>query len=270
MTLQPQGDFHGQMLISREVAGFMLRETIHEPGLKVPKHFHQHAHVAFVLRGVFTEKCESKNLECKPLSVSYLAPGMTHSDDFRTGAHSFLIEIAPQRLERVHELLTLREPLFLHGGLSAWLAMRLYMEARKNDAASSLAVEGLALEILAELSRRQATVSQRKPPVWLERAREIIHAQFQESLTHEDIAKAICIHPVHLASLFRQHYGCTIGEYVRKLRIEFACREISASNVPLADIAQAAGFSDQSHFSKVFRQHTGMTPARFRANLRTS
>ncbi|MGI8657125.1 MAG: helix-turn-helix domain-containing protein [Pyrinomonadaceae bacterium] len=209
------------------------------------------------------------SLECKPLSVSFLAPGITHSDDFRNGAHSFLFEIEPQRLERVHEHLTLNEPVFFYGGLLAWLTMRLYNEARQTDEVSSLAVEGLALEILAELSRQQKTVSERRPPRWLEQARELLHTQFPETLTHDCIAKSVGVHPVHLATVFRRHYKCTIGEYVRRLRIEFACRKISVSNAPLADITLDAGFSDQSHFSKVFNHLTGMTPARFRANLRT-
>lgn len=270
MALKTQGDFHGNTLMNREVAGFVLREIVHQPGVKIPKHSHERAHVGFVLRGVFTEKCERKKLECKPLSVSFLAPGATHSDNFRSGAHCFVLELAPQQFKRVSEYLTLNDPICRHGGMLSWLTLRLYTEARRKDEASSLAVEGLALEILAELSRQYAVTSERKPPRWLEQAREIIHAQFTKPLTHDQIANAVAVHPVYLASVFRQHYGCTIGEYARRLRIEFACQNISTANAPLADIALAAGFSDQSHFSKVFKQLTGMTPAQFRANLRAS
>ncbi len=270
MALKTQGDFHGNALMSREVAGFVLREIVHQPGVKIPKHSHERAHVGFVLRGVFTEECERKKLECKPLSVSFLAPGATHSDDFRSEVHCFVLEITTQRLKRVREHLSLNDPICLYGGKLGWLTLRLYTEARQKDEASSLAVEGLALEILAELSRQQAVTSERKPPRWLERAREIIHAQFTEPLTHDQIANVVAVHPVYLASVFRRHYGCTIGEYARRLRIEFACRNISTTNAPLIDIALAAGFSDQSHFSKVFKQFTGMTPAHFRANLRIS
>ena len=100
------------------------------------------------------------------------------------------------------------------------------------------------------------------------KVREVLHAQFQETLTHDDVAKLVGVHPVHLATVFRRHFGCTIGEYVRRLRIEFASRRIAASDDSLCDVGLAAGFSDQSHFSKVFKQQTGMTPGQFRANLR--
>ena len=268
MAVKTQGDFHGDALMSREVDGFALRETVHQPGIKIPKHSHERAHLAFVLRGVFEEKCESKTLECKPLSVSFLAPGMTHSDDFGNGVHCLLVEIAPQRLERLRDALPLDKPIFLDGGVSAWLAMRLYNEARQTDDASSLAVEGLIMEILAEVSRQRTTVSKLKLPHWLEQARELIHAQFKKTLTHEHIANLVSVHPVHLANMFRQHYKCTIGEYVRRLRIEHACREISTSDASLVEIALASGFSDQSHFSKVFKRLAGMTPTEFRTNLR--
>src|SRR5438309_377932 len=81
------------------------------------------------------------------------------------------------------------------------------------------------------------------------------------------VSEAVGVHAVHLAREFRKHYGCTAGDYVRQLRIEYAFREIGRSGSSLAEIASAAGFSDQSHFSKVFRRFTGMTPANYRAAL---
>jgi AraC family transcriptional regulator len=143
----------------------------------------------------------------------------------------------------------------------------MHSEALQTDEASSLAVEGLALEILAELSRQQTRPAEKMPPRWLEQARELLHAQFSETLTHDEVAKIVGMHPVHLATVFRRYFNCTIGEYVRRLRIEFASRQISTSQDSLCEIGLAAGFSDQSHFSKVFKKHTGMSPGRFRANL---
>jgi AraC family transcriptional regulator len=76
------------------------------------------------------------------------------------------------------------------------------------------------------------------------------------------------VHAAHLARVFRKFKGCTIGDYVRGLRVQHACRRISGSDDSLADIALAAGFSDQSHLSRTFKQHTGMLPSQFRNLLR--
>jgi AraC family transcriptional regulator len=51
---------------------------------------------------------------------------------------------------------------------------------------------------------------------------------------------------------------------VRALRVDFACRELARRDQPLAEIALAAGFADQSHLARCLRKRTGMTPAAFR------
>jgi AraC family transcriptional regulator len=188
---------------------------------------------------------------------------MTHADDFQNGARCFLFEIAPGRLAALREVLPMTDPVFLNGGAPAWLMMRLFDEARESDESSSLAAEGLTLEILAALARERSPAARVRHPRWLTHARELLHARLPETLTHDLLAKAVGVHPVHLPSQFRKHFKCTIGDYVRRLRIEHASRQLATSDAPLAEIAATSGFADQSHFSKVFKRHAGMTPANF-------
>lgn len=61
-----------------------------------------------------------------------------------------------------------------------------------------------------------------------------------------------------------------LGEYVRRLRVDFACRELSNSRKPLAEIATTAGFCDQAHLSRTLKRFTGMTPVEFRSVFRSS
>jgi AraC family transcriptional regulator len=91
-----------------------------------------------------------------------------------------------------------------------------------------------------------------------------VHDRFNDPLSLEAIAAAVGVHPSHLARVFRQQHQCTVGEYVRRLRLEFACHHLTTSDTPLAEIALAAGFADQSHFTKTFRRHIGTPPAQFR------
>jgi AraC family transcriptional regulator len=137
------------------------------------------------------------------------------------------------------------------------------------DELSSLAMEGLTLEILTAVSRSANACRGRKPPHWLVNARELLHGQFTERLALDDIAAAVGIHPVHLCRAFRQQYGCTLGDYVRNLRVDLAARQLLVSRQSLVEIALAAGFADQSHFTKTFRRCTGMTPGAFRLRLRS-
>jgi AraC family transcriptional regulator len=79
------------------------------------------------------------------------------------------------------------------------------------------------------------------------------------------LADEIGVHPVHLARVFRAHHGMPLGTYLRGLRLDWAAGQLRTST-PLADIAAGAGFVDQSHFTRAFRSHTGLTPGQYRAN----
>ena len=76
------------------------------------------------------------------------------------------------------------------------------------------------------------------------------------------------MHPVHLARQFRASQGCTVGEYIRRVRVGFARRELVMTDKPIAEIALSAGFFDQSQLTKTFKRVTGRTPAAYRAQHR--
>jgi AraC family transcriptional regulator len=142
--------------------------------------------------------------------------------------------------------------------------MRLYREFLRDDTAAPLAIEGLALEILAEGWRRAIWVPGSGPPPWLARVHEVVHHNFAEPFTLAELAAQARVHPVHMAAAFRRHYGCTIGEFVRRRRIEVACRALTTCAASIAEIALTVGFADQSHFSRTFKRLTGLTPAAYR------
>lgn len=124
------------------------------------------------------------------------------------------------------------------------------------------------MELVAWLFRGNVGKSSGAPPYWLRQAEELIRSRYAEHLTLAEISAAVSIHPVHLARRFRTFYKCSIGEYVRRLRIEFAMEQISKTDRPFSDLALATGFSDQSHFSRTFRRLTGLTPRQFRESSR--
>ena len=119
----------------------------------------------------------------------------------------------------------------------------------------------------AMLEERLVNTSGRPFPQWLERVRNILEQRFAEPYKLSEIAAEAGVHPVHLAREFRKHYGSSVGEYLRRMRIEYACRELMASNLAVINIAFAAGFADQSHFSRTFKRLCGTTPGRYRASV---
>ena len=268
----PSGHLYGEMLGCREAAGFVLMETVYAPGRKLPPHSHEHAGFCFVLRGTFDRVYERKSWACGPSSLSFHPSDERHSERFDgAGARLFSIQTSQRLLERAREYsVMLDDSAVFRGGLLARLALRLYGEYRRMDDASPLAIEGLAFEIMAEASRRSVRPTERRSPEprWLRQAVEILRAQFPEAPTLSAVAQSVGVHPVHLARTFRRHYRCTVGDYVRRLRVESACRTLATSDTPLADVALLAGFCSQSHLSTAVKQHTGMTPTEYRTAFR--
>ena len=260
----------GKRLKTINTSGFILTETTHQPNQQLPRHNHELTNIAFVLNGSFSEILDRRQIDCYPQSVLIKPAGEAHANRYGSdGMRCLLVELQPQKIEALGSWSKVLDRVrHVRGGTSSALAMRMYKEFRLMDEASPLAIEGLVLEMVADLSRRSSLRSERRPTRWLERAREILHAQSSETIRLNDVAKAVGIHPVHLAREFRKVYGCTLGEYLRVLRIEFCCRRLQSSDLSLVQIALSAGFSSQSHFSRVFKRHTGATPTEFRSSYR--
>jgi AraC family transcriptional regulator len=249
-----------------EVAGFVLTETRYPASISVPRHSHEHGYICLVRQGGYIETYGKKTRACGPSTLAFHPPGEIHSEHFHNReALSFNIEISPRWLARVREYSGVLDcPTDFQGGPLARLALRLYKEFDRMDDVSPLAIEGLALEMMAEAARA-GRVADRKPPRWLAQARDLLHARFNESLALKEIARSAGVHPVYLASAFRRFYGCTVGEYVRRLRVEYACREITTTDAALVDVAFAAGFASQSHLCNAFKSFTGLTPTEYRS-----
>jgi AraC family transcriptional regulator len=261
------GQYYGVLLHKQEVAGFTLTESTYVPGLRIPRHSHERAYFGLLLRGGYTETYDGSRRECGPASLVFHPGHETHAEQFcGAGGRLFRVEVGPGRLEQIRtHSRVLEGPAHFRGGCLSVLAGRLYREFGVADELSPLAIEGLVLELLAGASRDLWSPGPGEVPRWLGQARDLLHARFAERLDVEGVARTVGVHPVHLARVFRRHYRRTPGDYVRRLRVEHACRLLSGSDAPLAEVALAAGFADQSHLTRTFRRLTGTTPAAFRA-----
>lgn len=251
------------------IPGFTLCESLYPPKLKQPRHTHQLASFSFVLAGDYVENYGSQAPTRRHSTVIFHPPQESHAVDFQSGARILSVQIDFEKLAyiRNHSVI-LDSSASCRTEKIACLGRRIYQEFLRMDAVSALAIEGLIFETLAEASRSKAAAPERKSPRWLKQVKDFLHENFSESVTIEALAEIADVHPVHLARVFRRKYGCTIGEYVRRLRVEFARGQISTTDSPLCEIALAAGFSDQSHLNKTFKSLFGSTPSEYRKTSR--
>jgi AraC family transcriptional regulator len=144
-------------------------------------------------------------------------------------------------------------------------AERLEAECARPDDLSSLVVEGTALSMLVRAARLfRARAHHARAPRWLTLAVEYLHAHRCDAVQLSDVARAVGVAPSQLAHGFRERLGTTPGEYLRRLRVEWAAVQLRDGHAAVAEVALRAGFCDQSHFTRVFRRHYGMTPAAWR------
>jgi len=253
--------------------GIRLTEALFPAGAALSMHAHERTVVAVMLAGGFDLVFRTRRFDCPTGVISVEPAREPHANRIgATGARPLVLEIAPDALAeslRSCARAVSGPAAFRRGGVGG-IAHRLQRELRRSDASSLLALETLALELLAAIAeRRERDGDAAGRGGWVATVRELIHAHLDRPLRVVDLAEAAGVHRVHLGRVFRARYGESIGAYHRRLRIEWAARELAREDAPLSDVALRAGFADQSHFTRFFRRTMGITPNAYRRQRRS-
>jgi AraC family transcriptional regulator len=249
--------------------GFVFTVGTHAAKSVLPEHAHDDPTVCYVLRGRFTEHSRGETADCGSETLKVTPAGEPHWNRFcDTQTRGLRIDVDRARFASAPSIFRiLDQRLYSKGGTAGELARRLVYELSADDDAGLIAAEGLALELLAELSREPAPRTTPRPPHWLFVADELIHEAYANRVAIGEIARTVGVHPATLARGYRTTFGCTVGERIRRLRVEHAARALLQTVEPLSEVALGAGFYDQSHFTNTFRRYLGVTPAEYRARV---
>jgi len=246
-----------------------LCEIIYPPTLSQPRHTHKHASFSFVLRGNYAESINRRTHLRQASTLIFHPPEESHAVEFENDVRILSVEFSFERLSKIRQHCVIFDAsASCRSEKTNWLGNKIYREFCRMDAFSMLSLEGLILELLAEASRCKIGANEKNLPRWLVQTKDFLHENYTESVTLEEIAKIADVHPVHLSRVFREKFDCTIGEYVRRLRVEYASKQITSTENSLSEIAHAAGFADQSHLNKIFKTVFGLTPAEYRKLFR--
>jgi len=259
MEIAPMITF-GTEISKRKVGNYILTETRHESYLRLSKHDHENANFNFVLHGAFLETLgdlKRHSYDCGDGSVQFKPPGEAHSNIYGDkGAHCLILELTDGHILPAAGLIVCRQ--------AEVLFPKIYRELKGNDCATSMIIEGLILQIVGASIKYSPPTSMLGAPRWLSLFLDRLHECFDERLVLTEIADELNVHPVHLQKIFRKYKGCSPGYYLRKIRIQFAANRLLNSNDAIASVALAAGFYDQSHFSRVFKERFDVPPLSYR------
>lgn len=163
----------------------------------------------------------------------------------------------------------------------AWLAGELVSQASQaiidpavdppaDPPVDPLYVEGLSLALLGRLQQRgwiarlPAAGGRKLDPAARRRVLDLIAESLHEDLSIARLATRARMSPDHFAHCFKATFGVSPHRYVQAQRVAHAKQLLRSPSLSIAEIAMRAGFASQSHFTEVFRQHTGTTPGRWR------
>ncbi|WP_201316114.1 AraC family transcriptional regulator [Dyella sp. EPa41] len=249
---------YGQPDQVRRLGGLQVSATPYQAGGALPWHEHDEAYLCLVAAGAYTQQSSGGELDCAPGLLLAHPQGHRHANRFGPrGARCISIFLADEtggtaRLLRDHRQLRLPD--------AGRLLDRIERELRATDDAAALALQAAVLELVALACRAEGE----RRPAWLQRVLQRLHDDPLATPTLQELALLAGVHPSHLARSFQRAQGSTVGEYQRGLRIGLARQALAESDDSIAEVAAQAGFSDQSHFARVFKRITGATPRDYR------
>ena len=161
----------------------------------------------------------------------------------------------------------LKKGMMLYDALYSWAT---HLQKQKHLQNSPF--ENLLHEVYNRFLKDKAT-GKKKIPNWVNDLKEIIQDQIDTQFTFDlkKISSDLELNPSYLSREFSKYFeDLNFGDYVRKIRIDKAINLIQSSTYSLTEIAYLTGFSDQSHFTRIFKQHTGKNPSAYRKIMQKS
>ncbi|MEZ4776886.1 MAG: chromate resistance protein [Bacteroidia bacterium] len=157
----------------------------------------------------------------------------------------------------------------LEKGFIIYDALYTWAKYLQNEIHTQSPFENLLLDVFNKFLKEKAG-TKKKTPSWAKELKEILQDQIDTNLalSLKEISKNLDVNPSYLSREFSKYFeDLSYGEYIRKLRIEKAIQLIHSPKYSLTEIAYLTGFSDQSHFTRIFKKHTGKNPSVFRKNI---
>jgi AraC family transcriptional regulator len=263
MNKYGKGAYLGVNVSQFKAPQVLVSKTVYSENYSSNWHCHENPYLAFILNGGSIEKRTSGSVSCVPGSCFFYASEEPHQNvNYQYNSVNFNIE-----LEKDFFVLAGLDPeklngLFgLDGTCAAFVVLKIIKETRINDMHSSETIKSLLWQLFGSLINKS---SEKKKSNWAVRLADLLREDWSSFLSLEQMSSVLDVHPVTISRYFPVYFNCTLGEYIRNIKVKQALALMRSNDSSLTDIALTCGFSDQSHFTRTFKRSTGMLPKEFR------
>jgi AraC family transcriptional regulator len=241
--------------------GLGVSITRYQPGTPLDTSFHAHVnpHLTLLLQGGTLEKRQGRQYERRARDSVFFHAGEGHQNSHTVlPSKNINLEFEAPFMHTCGVSESAMAGALKHNPNVAFLPLRVHAELLAGDAGTA---DSIAMLVLNALNPPPGT---RQAPPWIKRAGELLCDRWNEPVGLEELAAAVGVHPVTLSRYFPRYFSGTLGQYLRKLRIAKALTLIQNTPLSLTQIAYECGFCDQIHFTRTFRQLTGLLPKTFK------
>lgn len=261
MFVLGKGESTGKIVNSLNSDGAIINTThysVEECGQGL--HYHENPHICFLLHGSDIETRNNQSYQRKTGDIFFYYAGEKHASVSRQSISKHTnIEFGDSFLRKYNLSESQIEKSVKNNLDAKFLILKIQQEMLIGDSCSNLAIHSLLLNMFDSSRLNNETI-----PNWVNKLDDLLNDRWNEQITLDELAAAVEKYPTTVSKHFRKYFFCTLGEYLRKIRINKSIALIKNSEMSLTEIAFHCGFADQSHFTRNFKQMTGFLPKEFR------
>lgn len=233
--------------------GLTVSETAYHQKVFEGWHYHENHHITFIVKGGNLEQRKQTEMEARPGTVLWYNEGELHRNQHtQHPSRNINLEIEASFLAKHH----LSFSQLQHSPALKLSLLKIYQESKIGDQCSNASIETTLLSLFG------GERSKNTPP-WIIQLEDLLHSRWNENLSLQELSTLINIHPVTISKYFPRYFSCTLGEYMRKVKVEKAVDLIKQEQMSLTALAYHCGFFDQSHFIRAFKTYTGFRPKEY-------
>jgi AraC family transcriptional regulator len=241
--------------------GISVVETEYKQKVFEGWHSHENAHITLFMKGGTLEKRKNTYHTISPEKLLFY-----HSDELHLNyetqfpSNNINIEIEPEILIEYSFTESMFEQAVHDNAKVKFLILKMYKECLMKDHFTNDAISMLFTQLSGQLERKERALHF---PRWIKQLHELLNDCWDENPCLHDLAGELNVNHITISKYFPKYFGCTLGEYMRRLKIDHSIGLIREHGQSLTEVALQCGFADQSHFIRIFKDQTGFLPKQF-------